>query len=795
MKKQFILENIESNNTLRKIDYLLEKEIKDCQFRINYENSVLSLDVDDAYLEEVITVVFDTIHKVDETINIVEREVLPIMRKVLILEGLDCANCSAKIERIAKRTFSYESLSVDFATTRFIIETTDAKLLDNIVEETQKIAAMVDPRIVVKTKTTKNIVPQEDVRIAKKDIILFSLGLGLFIIGVLTKFVLRTAFGFDVPSVVVIIVYAIAYSLLATDVIFGAFKNIISGRIFDEKFLMTLATLVALGIGFYEEAVSVMIFYKVGMLFQEYAVNRSRRSIAGLIDIKPTIANVVVDGEIIEVDPDDVLVGDYILVKMGERIPIDGVVVDGEAALDVSALTGESKYLDVKTGDNVISGSVSTNGTIKIKVSKVYEESMVAQILDMVENASSLKSKSEHFISKFAKYYTPAVCLLAFFLGLSPLLLRSDPQWVHFQASIYSAMIFLVVSCPCALVISIPLGFFGGIGGASRHGILVKGSNYLESLAETGSIIFDKTGTLTKGTFHVEEVVQVEGCNENILEMAAYCEMTSNHPIAKSIVQAYGRNKLDTTRIKIHPKSSKFGLRVYLDGEDVAVGNDNYMDKLKIKIPTIDVDGVVVHIAKELEYCGYIILKDEVRQEAKQTIQTLHDMGIKTAMFTGDKEIVAKQVAYELSIPTYYSTMMPVDKVKKLRQLKKTLKPKEKQIYIGDGINDAPVLSMADVGIAMGQLGSDAAIKVADVVLMNDDLTKLPTAINIARKTRRIVIQNIVLALSVKFIVMSLAPFELAHMWEAIFADVGVSLIAIINSLRAANIKLNIFKK
>jgi Cd2+/Zn2+-exporting ATPase len=790
MKKKFYLENIESSSVIRKIEFDISLKLPDLNYRINKDTYVLTLEFEDEFYQDDLNQVLDIIKSNGPNIEISEKEQLPAYRKVLILEGLDCANCAAKIERIAKRNIDHEFIVVDFATARFIIETSNVEVINNITKQVQDIASSVDASIVVTTKTEQNQKTNENIKIAKWEKISFISGVLLFAIGVIVKYSLLS-FGIIIPSQFVILAYVVAYILLGKDVIFSAFHNIISGRVFDEKFLMTLATVVALSIGFYEEAVSVMIFYKIGELCQEYAVNRSRKSIASLLDIKPSYANLYVNGDIVEVDPLEVVVGDIILVKAGERIPVDGRVIDGEASLDASALTGESKYIDVGVNDKVISGAISTNGTLKIKVDKIYADSTVSQILQMVENASSLKSKSENMISKLAKYYTPIVCISALLWALSPYLLKSNPVWGDFQTSIYAAMIFLVASCPCALVISIPLGFFGGIGGASRHGILIKGSNYLEALANVGSIVFDKTGTLTKGMFKVYKVVALKGTNEDLLEMAAYCEMTSNHPIAKSIISEYGKEKIVSSRIKINPKTVKFGNCIYLDDDEIAVGNDTFLQKLKIKVKPVDSDGVVVYVVKNMELLGYIIIKDEVRPEAKATIDTLKKMGISVAMVTGDKEIEARKVASEVGIDTIYFDMMPVDKVKKLRSLRKGLPENKKQIFVGDGINDAPVLSSADVGIAMGGLGSDAAIKVADVVLMNDDLSKLPSAIRIARKTKKIVIQNILLALIVKLIVLVLAPLGISHMWEAIFADVGVSLIAIINSLRAANIKMS----
>ncbi|MFA7127536.1 MAG: heavy metal translocating P-type ATPase, partial [Bacilli bacterium] len=627
------------------------------------------------------------------------------------------------------------------------------------------------------------------------EVLSFIMGMLFFIGGILIKHVLPTV-GIELPSIAFVGTFIVAYILLGWDVLYGAIRNIGSGRIFDEKFLMSLATVVAISIQYYEEAISVMLFYKLGELAQNYAVNKSRRSIASLLDIKPTHANLIVNGDVIEVNPLEVVTHDIILVKVGERIPCDGSVIEGETSLDVSALTGESKYVDVGPGDEVISGSISTNGAIKVKVEKIYEDSMIAQILNLVENASALKSKSEKFITKFARYYTPIIVILAVLFGLSPLVIDGNT----FRESIYSATIFLVISCPCALVISVPLGFFGGIGGASKKGILIKGSNYLEILGNLESIVFDKTGTLTKGTFKVVELLPEDETADNLLEMAAYCEMGSNHPIAKSIIKEYGAERLDEQRVKVIPAVTKSGSQVILDGHDIAIGNVVFMEKMKVKIPDIVSSGVVLYITRDLRYAGAIILKDQIRYEAAHVIQTLQKMGISVAMFTGDKEMEASEVAQAVGITQVYAGMLPVDKVKKLRQLKKKLHHGY-QAFVGDGINDAPVLGIADVGIAMGGLGSDAAIKIADVVLMDDDLSRIPIAIQIAKKTKRIITQNIVLALLIKVLVLTAAIFSdfivLFHnvanylILEAIFADVGVSLIAILNSLRASRVKLD----
>lgn len=781
MKKKFFIKNTENQAELKRVEEEISIAFDEGDVIMDYEEEAIEVDCHDN--PDRFNQLLFIVRSINPKINLVEKEDTKKYRKVLFLDGLDCANCALKIERIAKRSLSHEFISVDFTSARFIIETKDEKTHQNIIDEVSKITSMVDPSVQVKTKSTIRTTPKSLIDTKPKlDLILFIIGVGLFLTGVIIRFALQSV-GTILPDWTILLMYTIAYILLGKDVLYGAFKNIISGRFFDEKFLMTLATSVSLGIGFYEEAVSVMIFYKIGEFFQEYAVNKSRKSISSLLDIKPPHANLLVNNEVVEVDPAEICEGDIIYVKSGERVPVDGIIIEGESSLDVSALTGESKLVDVGVGNDIISGSINTTGVLKVQVDKIYEDSMVAQILHMVENASMLKSKSEKLISKLAKYYTPIIVIFALFLALSPILFHS---W-NFQDSIYSATIFLVASCPCALVISVPLGFFGGIGGASKHGILIKGSNYLEALADLGGIAFDKTGTLTKGQFTVGEIVAHTGSKHDILEFAAYCEFTSSHPIARSIITEYGEDNIDTSRIRIHSKGMKNGTRIYLDEEEIAIGNAAFMHKIKVKVPEINSDDVIVYVVKNQEYVGHIIMQDEIRTEAKAVIKQLKERGIKTAMFTGDKEVVASEVAESVGIDMIYAGMSPIDKVKKLRQMKKTLN-KKKQAFIGDGINDAPVLSSADVGIAMGGLGSDAAIKVADVVLMDDDLTKIPLAIDIAKKTKQIVYQNIAFALVVKIIVLALAPVGISHLWEAIFADVGVSLLAILNSLRAARI-------
>ncbi|MDD4213004.1 MAG: heavy metal translocating P-type ATPase [Bacilli bacterium] len=789
MKKYFIV-RISNEKLMDLKQFIAEEYTSDV---VLFDDEHIIITGEDIVTNQAENTIRMMMNQFDAQSELIEETNTPTYRKILFLQGLDCANCAAKIERVARRHLDHESLTVDFATSRLIIESKSETLRKTLIKDVQVIASSVDPAIKVTEKTQTNQEKVVFVRFTKWELSSLILGMLFFVGGIIMKNVLPM-FSISISPFFIVSSFIIAYALLGWDVLYGALKNIGSGRFFDEKFLMSLATIVAISIRYYEEAVSVMLFYKMGELAQNYAVNKSRRSIASLLDIKPTHANLIVHGEVLEVNPLEIVANDIILVKLGERIPCDGIIIEGEASLDVSALTGESKYLDVGVGDEVISGSISTNGAIKVKVEKIYEESMISQILNLVENASSLKSKSEKFISKFARFYTPIICALAILLALSPLVIKG----ISFRESIYSATIFLVVSCPCALVISVPLGFFGGIGGASHKGILIKGSNYLEILGNLKGIVFDKTGTLTQGTFKLVNLIPQNISQEELLEFAAYAEMGSNHPIAKSIVKEYGIDRLDHKRVKVIPSITKSGSQVILDDHEIAIGNIGFMDKMKVKIPDIDSSGVILYVVCDLKYVGAVILKDQIRYEASKVVKTLEGMGLSISMFTGDKELEASEVAESIGIKKVYAGMMPVDKVKKLRQLKKNTE-RGYLAFVGDGINDAPALSIADVGIAMGGLGSDAAIKVADVVLMDDDLSRIPVAIQIAKKTKKIITQNIVLALVVKIIVLAAAIFadyipilnDLTTylMLEAIFADVGVSLIAILNSLRAANVK------
>lgn len=582
-------------------------------------------------------------------------------------------------------------------------------------------------------------------------------------------------------SLVLFLIYLVPYLLIGYDIVYKALRNICHGQVFDENFLMMLATFGAFFVGEYSEAVAVMLFYQVGELFQGYAVGKSRQSISDMMDICPEYANIEIDGQLTEVEPDEVEVDSIIVVKPGERIPLDGIVIEGESLIDTAALTGESVPKRASVGDSVISGCVNGSGTLKVKVTKEFDDSTVAKILELVENASSKKAKVENFITRFAKYYTPVVTVGAVFLAVIPPLVLGGGwfDWIR------RACTFLVISCPCALVISVPLGFFGGIGAASRHGVLVKGSNYLEAVAEMTTIVFDKTGTLTKGEFKVAKLLPQKVTEEELLETAALAEVYSNHPIAASIREAYGK-EVDLTRVQDAKEMAGHGISVMVDGKEVLAGNEKLMKENRIDYVPCDSNATTVYIASDGLFRGAIVISDCVKEGAKEAIRDMKKVGVKRiVMLTGDRENAANAVAGELGIDEVYAGLLPADKVSRVETLLSAQKGKEKLAFAGDGINDAPVLTRADIGIAMGSMGSDAAIEAADVVLMDDDVRKIASVVRISRKTLTIVKQNIVFALGIKVLVLILGACGVATMWEAVFADVGVSVLAILNSMRA----------
>ena len=583
-----------------------------------------------------------------------------------------------------------------------------------------------------------------------------------------------------------IALFIISYIIVGGDVVKRAVKNIFKGQVFDESFLMSIATIGAFFIGEYPEGVAVMLFYQVGELFQSYAVAKSRKSIASLMDIRPDYANVKKGDELVKVDPDEVQIGDIIVIKAGEKIPLDGKVIEGSSMIDTSALTGESVPREVEVGSDILSGCININGVITAEVTKEFGESTVSKILDLVENASSKKSNSEQFITKFARYYTPVVVIIAVFLAIIPPLVIDGAT---FSDWIYRALAFLVVSCPCALVISIPLSFFGGIGGASKKGVLVKGSNYLEALAETEIVVFDKTGTLTKGVFNVQEIHPEGVSKEELLELTAHAESYSNHPISLSLKRAYSK-EIDNGRISDVEEISGHGVIATVDGKKVMAGNIKLMKMMDIPYFKGELIGTIVHVAVNNKYIGYIVIADEVKEDSAQAIKELKAANIKqTVMLTGDNKSIGSKVAKELGLDKVYAELLPADKVEKLEELFSQKSKKGKLAFVGDGINDAPVLARADIGIAMGGLGSDAAIEAADVVIMTDEPSKIATTMKISKKTLKIAHQNIVFAIGIKIIVLILSAFGITTMWAAIFADVGVTIIAVLNAFRALNVK------
>lgn len=594
-----------------------------------------------------------------------------------------------------------------------------------------------------------------------------------------------TAMLFTHSTILKCTVLGMAYLIAGYDILIKALKNIIKGQVFDENFLMGIATLGAIGIKEYPEAVMVMVLYQIGEYLQDKAVEKSQNSITELMDIRPDYANIKKDGDLIKISPYEVKIGDTIIVKTGEKIPLDGIIIDGSATLDTSALTGESRPREVKIGDEAISGCINTNGLLKIRVTKEYGQSTVSKILDLVENASSKKTKTENFITKFAKIYTPVVVLAALFLAILPPLIFGS----NFSVWINRALTFLVISCPCALVISVPLGFFAGIGGASKCGILVKGSSYLELLSKPETIVFDKTGTLTQGCFKVVKIAQQEDTTkEELLELTAYAESYSNHPIALSIKKAYDKN-IDKNRISEISEIAGNGVRAEINGCSILVGNENLLKNHNISYQKANETGTIVYTAKNSKFLGYIVISDELKEDAQKAIMELKKLKLQTVMLTGDTEESGLAVAKELNIDKAYTQLLPIDKVDKIEDIIEQKTKNKSVIFVGDGINDAPVLTRADVGIAMGGLGSDAAIEAADVVIMDDKPTKVATAIKIAKQTLTIVKENIAFALGIKVLFLILGAFGFVTMWGAVFADVGVTLIAVLNSLRALKIK------
>ena len=706
---------------------------------------------------------------------------------MLSIEGLDCPNCAAKVERKINTLEGIKEANVDFLGKKIVVladEISENELVELIQTEVDKIEDGVKV-FVPKVQAGESSSEEEDTGKIKKKLLIGGI---LFVLGI---FVPKTLF---IPKLAV---FLVSYLVIGGDVLLSAFKNILNGQVFDENFLMAIATIGAFAIGEYPEGVAVMLFYQLGELFQGIAVTNSRKSIVSLMDIRPDYANIKVGEGIKKVSPEEIKVGEIIVVKPGEKVPLDGKIVKGASTFDTSALTGESLPREAKAGDDVLSGFINKNGLIEIQVAKVFSESTVSKILYLMENAGSKKSKTENFITKFARYYTPVVVITALIVAIFPPLLI---QGATFSDWIYRALIFLVVSCPCALVISIPLGFFGGIGGASRHGILIKGTNYLEVLNNLESVVMDKTGTLTKGIFKVTEVnvknnIKINDFENNkteltkplLLKYAAHIEKFSNHPIAQSIVAEYenSASKVDENVVKDFEEISGFGIKVNINDHQFLAGNSKLMNLENITFDKKENLGTAIYLAADGKYIGNILISDEVKEDSARAIKGMKENGVKEiVMLTGDNEAIGKNIAEKLGIDKVFTELLPNEKVEKLEEIYKTKSEKGKVAFVGDGINDAPVLARADLGIAMGGAGSDAAIEAADVVIMNDEPSKIVTAIKIAKKTKEIVWQNITIAFAIKIVVMALGLFGDATMWEAVFADVGVALLAVLNATR-----------
>lgn len=719
-------------------------------------------------------------------------------RIILNVKGLHCANCAAKIEKKLNEMQNVKEARIDLVGEKIFL-TAEEKNGSVLVNAVQKIADSIEEGVKIFLPSKHNHAHSHDHahdhshhhsgEVGEMIKILVIGGIFYFAASYLNLF--SAYLSPDTVTFAKIILFLISYIIIGGHVLTTAFKNILKGQFFDENFLMAVATIGAFAIGEYHEAVAVMFFYQVGELFQSMAVNKSRKSIASLMNIRPDYANLKVRNNITKVSPEEVKINDFIVVKPGEKVPLDGIITEGSSSFDTSALTGESLPVSKNIGEEVLSGSVNKTGLVTIKVTKLFSESTVSKILDLVENANSKKSKTENFITKFARYYTPTVVGIAVLMAIIPPLVLKETTFYEW---LYKALVFLVLSCPCALVISIPLGFFGGIGGASRHGILIKGGNYLEALNNVETVVMDKTGTLTKGVFKVTQINPENNITkEELLQYAAYAESFSTHPIAESVIKEYQKNNLqiDKSLIKNYEEISGYGIKTEVNGKSVIAGNIKLMNLENIKTENNSQTGTVVYVAIDGKYAGNLLISDEIKEDSLRAIEDMKKIGVKkTVMLTGDSKAIGESIAEKLNIDKAYTELLPSDKVEKIEEIFKERKSNGKILFVGDGINDAPVLARADIGVAMGGVGSDAAIEAADVVIMNDEPSKIVTAIKIAKKTRTVVWQNIVLALGVKIITLILGVMGFATIWTAIFADVGVALIAILNAARVIRMKV-----
>ncbi|MGN7196600.1 heavy metal translocating P-type ATPase [Bacillus mycoides] len=780
VKKKLMLEGLDCANCAMKIEKGVGNIEGVTSCSVNFATKTMLLETPQNKENQVVTEAKQLVTKLEPHIKVQEEQKTKSVKEVFVLEGLDCANCAMKIENKVKEMPTVSEATVDFVSKKLRVEVANKRELESTVQNIKNVVQKLEPDVKVVREEEKGHDHGHDHGDGNVKKMIGRLVVG----GILTGIAALAG----LPQMITIPLFVLAYLLIGGDIVWRAVRNITRGQVFDENFLMAIATLGAFAIQQYPEAVAVMLFYQVGELFQSIAVNRSRKSITSLMDIRPDYANVKVGNETKQVSPEDVQIGEYIIVKPGEKVPLDGKVVEGTSMMDTSALTGESVPREVEVGNDVLSGFVNQNGVLIVEVTKEFGESTVSKILDLVQNASSKKAPTENFITKFARYYTPVVVITAAIMAFIPPLIL---EGATFSDWIYRALVFLVISCPCALVVSIPLGFFGGIGGASKSGILVKGSNYLEALNDVKYIVFDKTGTLTKGVFKVTKMEPSEGITaEELLEYAAFAEVYSNHPIAQSIRNAYGKS-IDENAIEDYSEISGHGTVVKVQGKEIFAGNAKLMSKENITFKQPNTVGTLVHVAVDGKYAGYIVISDEVKEDSKQAIQKLKELGIKkTVMLTGDAKSVGEAVGKELGLDEVHAELLPHQKVEEIEKIDAAKRGKEKIAFVGDGINDTPVLARADVGIAMGGLGgSDAAIEAADIVIMTDEPSKIVTAVKIAKRTRSIVWQNIIFALGVKGLVLLLGAFGIATMWEAVFSDVGVTLLAVLNAMRVLRVK------
>jgi Cd2+/Zn2+-exporting ATPase len=697
---------------------------------------------------------------------------MPKKSTTIILDGLDCASCALKIEKAVKEIDGITKATLDFTTQKLKFEFEDASLSESLFSAISNVTQRIEPDVQLRLETDIH----KNRSIFNLGNLTLGLGMIFFILGLFFNSELKFFY------------YVISYDLVGSKVIFRALKNVLKGDFFDENFLMSIATIGAFAIGQYAEGVAVMLFHQVGELFQEGALDHSRKSIARLMDIRPDYANIDGLEGLIKVSPLSIKINDIITIKPGEKVPLDGIVIEGNSFLDTSSITGEALPKEITIGDVILSGTINKTGLLKVRVNKVFGDSTVSKIMDLVENASSSKAPTEQFITRFARIYTPIVVFIALTLAIIPPLFIPD---MPFDQWIYRALVFLVVSCPCALVISIPLGYFGGIGAASKHGILMKGSNYLEALTNVDTVVFDKTGTLTQGHFSLTKIICATGFTETeVLEAAALAESHSSHPLAASILKAYG--SVDSQLLLSVQELAGLGLSVKTTTKSILAGNEKLMNQLGFDVLAKNEVNTTIHIAINGKYAGVLLVEDELKIDAKAVIKKLFKMGVKRiVMLTGDSDLIGKRIASDLEITEVYTELLPSDKVDLVIRLQNEIISKGKLVFVGDGINDAPVLVKADIGIAMGTLGSDAAIEAADIVLMTDEPSKIITAIQLSRFTQKIVIQNIILAFTIKGLVLVLGAFGLASMWEAVFADVGVALLAVFNALRILNRKID----